>query len=59
MFWMRYKIGLIIEIRNAPVGDENAEKNLHSDNFYHIEIRNAPVGDENTSISHQSKPIRN
>ena len=35
-----------IEIRNAPVGDENVQYNAFC-LFNLIEIRNAPVGDEN------------
>ena len=39
---------LEIEIRNAPVGDENCKTSPVSKLTCSIEIRNAPVGDENT-----------
>ena len=38
---------MFIEIRNAPVGDENIFKGCSYRLFNIIEIRNAPVGDEN------------
>ena len=36
-----------IEIRNAPVGDENSPPSEMMILSIMIEIRNAPVGDEN------------
>ena len=38
---------MFIEIRNAPVGDENVYELFAKALLKAIEIRNAPVGDEN------------
>ena len=41
------KNAMCIEIRNAPVGDENVDGIHNEYDIDKIEIRNAPVGDEN------------
>ena len=41
-----------IEIRNAPVGDENIVYHIQEIQVHTIEIRNAPVGDENWKTGH-------